>query len=724
MRNLTLLMVTSVYVFLLLGSCSQDEEVNIIFDDELQTVAYGVKKLQQHFEDIQLLSYANVDSSPNMTKVSIILNDGSLVEGKYLKKCNEITTNDGYAILKEGRNILVIGKTQRGCLYGLMDILEQTNDRKSLKKIIEKTENSTISFRAIKYNLPWAPYRKGLHSDVHLETCRDLAYWESFLDMMVKNRFNALTLWSKHIFPFMIKAKNYPLATPYSNEEMAEWKYFWASLFKMAKVRGIETYMLNWNIIVSSQFAEAYGAKEYSDRSELVEKYTRESVTQMINEYQDLTGFGVTLADWMGNSGKERMTPQEREKWIEKTIIQGMKDAERETKFIHRAVLVGEPDEMRQVIDKAGFNHKTVVEIKFNWSHGHSTPLMALTHANDNGQIMEGLWNPKPDNFFIAWTIRNEDIFVLRWGEPDFIRKHIKMNNHDYVDGYFIGSEGYIPAKDYSHFDNEIKTWKFAFQKQWMFYHTWGRLLYNPNITDEDLAKQLVKRYTETDGISLLQAYSLASKVPLYIASFFKATWDLTLYSEGFLTPYSTTYKNKNSPFISIDELIQSEPLSSKEYLSIKKYCQLINSAAQIPEGVITPTQLSEKIFMECEEALQIIEKLRKHSVNETLNSELDDLETWCYLGFYFADKLNAGVALEKFNLNKTHLHKENAIRYLGKCVDYWAKVIDLTVDRYKPMPYVSHAHDMTKWPGFEQFHWSFFMKDVEKDIEYAKSLN
>ena len=42
---------------------------------------------------------------------------------------------------------------------------------------------------------------------------------------------------------------------------------------------------------------------------------------------------------------------------------------------------------------------------------------------------------------------RNEDFFCLRWGVPAFFVNILKST--PYVGGYFIGSETYIPAKDY-----------------------------------------------------------------------------------------------------------------------------------------------------------------------------------------------------------------------------------------------------------------------------------
>lgn len=75
--------------------------------------------------------------------------------------------------------------------------------------------------------------------------------------MMAANRFNMLSLWNLHPFPYMIRSANFPEACPFTDEEMKEWKKFWESLFEMARDRGIETFIVNWNIIVPEGFAKA-----------------------------------------------------------------------------------------------------------------------------------------------------------------------------------------------------------------------------------------------------------------------------------------------------------------------------------------------------------------------------------------------------------------------------------------------------------------------------------
>ena len=628
-----------------------------------------------------------------------------------------------FRILPKADTIMVVGGSERGCLYGVMELIEQLGPGCDFNQVEEREVKPEIAFRAIKFNLPWAPYRPGPANDVHLETCRDLQFWESFLDMMVENRFNALTLWSTHIFPFMIRTENYPDATPFNEMQLRDWNRFWKTLFSMARERGIETYLINWNIVVSPEFARNYGADIHGDRSPMVKRYTRESVTQLINEYEDLTGLGVTLADWMGNWGEAPMTPAERESWIEETFIAGMKDARREVKFIHRAVLAGDPKEMRDVIDRASLEDPVVVEVKFNWSHGHSTPILALTHSDDNGMIMTGYWHPPPENYFISWMVRNEDFFVLRWGDPQFIRDHIRINNHPYVDGYFVGSEGYIPAVDYSHtIGHHHKTWDYAFQKQWMFYHLWGRLLFEPDITNQQLSRQLKYRYPRSNEYTLLEAYSLASKVPLALASFYKGTWDLTLYSEGFLAPYTIGYDDGESPFISLEELIRHETLDPR-MINIQDFCDREHAGDTFEDELITPPELATQLELQCGRAASLIAQLREGGIDPTLESELDDLETWCFLGYYLSDKIRAGVALQRFRLTGDEQYREQSIRLLQSCILHWKEVIRLTEIRYMRMPYVSMGHPDQKWPGFKSFHWMDFLDEVENDVDYVKGV-
>lgn len=706
--------------------CYSDDVISIAFNSKHEQVSFAVNNLKEKlFYKGQKLQVHDINRLTESTDVLILTQKDVPEIFSQMIKDSDFggLSPEGYQLkwANGKKTLLLLAIDESGAAYGVQELKEHFESNKNLQEVKDKTVNPAFEYRIVKFNLPWSPYRSNLATEVHTHISRDIAYWEKFLDMMVENRLNVLSLWNNHPFPFMIISENYPEASPFSKDEMAEWKVFWKTLFRMAKLRGIQTFIINWNIVVSPEFAEAYGVKEYNDLSDVVKKYTKESVTQVINEYEDLTGIGVTLADWMGNFGVEEMTPQKREDWIEETIVAGMKAANRPVKFIHRSVLAGDPIAMRELIDRAELEEPALVEIKFNWSHGHSTPKLAITHDYHSGELDERFWNPMPKNYKIQWMIRNEDFFILRWAQPDFIRDHIKENTKEFVNGYFIGSEGYIPAMDYSHKPSPIKTWQYAFEKQWMFYKTWGRLLYQPDTPDSYFSDQFELRYGKGVGAPLLEAHKLASNMPLRLASFYRSTWDYTLYSEGFIEaePSSRTkWFDRSSPFISIDQLINHETLDP-DMISIVDYCAKIMNNEKIGPEKITPLALAEISENDSRKALELIKPLyaQTSEYSGALVSELDDVATWSYLGIYFADKLRAGVALQDFR-NSGDIEKKNqAIALLKKCLGHWDQVIKYTKDRYNPTPHVSTQRYGDE---FQEFSWELLRPQVERDIQIA----
>ena len=297
----------------------------------------------------------------------------------------------------------------------------------------------------------------------------------------------------------MIQPKNFPEASPWSDKEFAQWQRLYREIFRMAKERGLDSYLVHWSIFVSREFAEAHAVAEQNfyphyyvegDTSEIVRRYLRESVTQMLEEYPNLDGFGISHGEGMAG-----MTPLERQQWMDDVLIAGMLDADRPVKLIHRvpfssgtgsepgvskSVEVVTRDAMEKLEDR--FDGPIWVEMKFNWSHAHSTPELVKVHG---GKLGDTYFKPTPKNYKVTWQARNEDFFARRWGVPDFIRQHIALNGAaDYVGGYFVGSETYIPALDYFTAVDEPVDWNWAFERQWLFYQLWGRLLYDPETPD------------------------------------------------------------------------------------------------------------------------------------------------------------------------------------------------------------------------------------------------
>jgi hypothetical protein len=329
---------------------------------------------------------------------------------------------------------------------------------------------------------------------------------------------------------------------------------------------------------------------------DLVVRYTREVVTQVLDEYPDLTGLGITLGERMGG-----MTPDQRRDWLDQTFFAGIAEAKRPAKFIYRAPLSAdtgsggttseENDRRSRAQIESLTNNITgpvYVEFKHNWSHAHSSPDLFIVHG---GTLSDAYWNPPPTRHKVVWTMRNEDMFILRWGQPDFVREFVqRQGGKDYVGGAIIGSECYIPALDYITKEGPHKTWRWAFQRQWLFYAVWGQLLYDPATPDARFEAMFDARFGQGTGKDLLAAWKLASRVPLHFASFHRGTWDGSLYTEGFSS--WTDRDDGARTFFGIDAFIKHPVLDTKRYINIADYVK----TGRVPQGVMSPIELAAKL--------------------------------------------------------------------------------------------------------------------------------
>ncbi|WP_240416052.1 hypothetical protein [Paenibacillus periandrae] len=692
--------------------------ITLTLPDHSPMLSFAIRRLQAAIMNMGETCKVNDAQSPSTDHIIILINDQHANGSSSMTAAASVGA-EGFEIRRayhQGNPALfVLASDESGAMYGVLEVAEQLQTHGNLTDVSECIINPRFPFRAVKFNLPWSSYRRNECFELQKGTVRDLDFWQAFLDMMAENRYNVLTLWCLHPFPYMIRPMNFPKASLFTDEELADWRQFWSSLFQMAHDRGIETYLINWNIFVSESFRENYDTNAVSDETfyhhgdyystDQIKQYTRECVTQLIDEYPGLAGFGISVGERMNG-----MSPEDRQDWIADVYFEGMKNAGRAVKFIHRAPFSVDPHITRTAIEKNELLPQPVwVEVKFNWSHAYSSTKLLMTHGGSEG--MEGYWNPAPQNYKVTWMVRNEDFFTLRWAQPDFIRKHLLDNGQDYVGGYYIGSECFIPAYDYSHAPGSPHIqWTYAFEKHWLYYMLWGRLLYDPTTSDDVFVNAIEYRFGKSVGRPLLAAFSSVCKMPMALASFFSFSWDFTLYAEGFLATDKSEY-NTGKAFISLEDLLNSEPLDP-DYLSIRSYVDHI-IAKKPTEGCMTPLQLANVLENDACEGLATLSSIDYES--PSLCCEMADIEAWAHLGLYFAAKLRAGVCYELYLRTGNEVERRKAIQWLDSpnALKHWDDLIRVTNSHYVKQPLL-HL-------GKTPFSWELFRPQVLEDIGFVQ---
>jgi hypothetical protein len=410
------------------------------------------------------------------------------------------------------------------------------------------------------------------------------------------------------------------------------------------------------------------------------------------------------------------MTAEAREEWLLESFVEGMRMASRKVKFIHRVPLSagtgsgGSTDSYVEKMTRATLDTLTCtdgpinIELKFNWSHAYSCTDLVKVHG---GKLSDTYWNPTPTNYRLAWMMRNEDFFVLRWGQPDFIRDHIAKNTMPSVNGYFVGSECYIPAKDY--FTALPNTsYRYAFDHQWMYYKNWGRLMYNPATPNSMFSDVFESRFSGL-GTELFETQKMVSQVPLIIASYWNATWDYTLYSEGMISLMG----NDKMKLISLPQMCDKQPMAPN-YMSIKEW---LSPRVNPLNGKISPSALSDSLQDFCSSAIKRMAKIKTEG-NVDLLYEVSDIQTWAYLGLYFANKLKAAVAYQQYINTSEKKYLRESITWLEQATEHWHQVVQITSPIYRPMPLQHYERN-----DHQLFHWSIIESEVAEELSWLKSL-
>jgi len=298
---------------------------------------------------------------------------------------------------------------------------------------------------------------------------------------------------------------------------------------------------------------------------------------------------------------------------------------------------------------------------------------------------------------------------------PGFIRQHIAENGRqDYVGGYFVGSETYIPALDYFTAVKQPVDWKYAFERQWLFYKLWGRLLYDPATPDSVFEAEFVRRYG-AKAAPLLKAYALASDTQLRLASLYDSKWDFTLYSEGMLA-----LQGEQTHYIGVDALI-NQPVMDPAYVSVADYVKTLRAGGKFADDRVTPPQLADLLERDCRAALALVKDIDTRG-NASLRYEVADVQAWSQLGLHLAWKLRGAVALQAWRAGGDPADQQLAIADLQKGLAAWDELIRITRPIYKDMKLAHYNGNSFDANPNNLFHWALIRKEVAADLEAARA--
>jgi len=658
-----------------------------------------------------------------------------------------------FQIRTNGSAISVTGGGNLGAMYGVLELAEQIK-LSGIKGVSDTEQKPFIEKRGIKFNIP-LDARLPSYDDTgdaaqkNIEEMWNPEFWHEFLDQMAINRYNVLTLWTKHPFPALIKLNEYPDVAmddvyvynkPITPETEKDWNgidiqdpanlklvkkitidekiAFWQHVMQYAHDRGIAIYFFTWNAFVTG--AEKYGI---NTNNETGVSYIRECVKAFVETYPYVSGIGVTAGERMSY----RIAGRSKEQWLYDTYGLGVQDAvaknpDRKVDFIFRS----HSTFLESIVNDFSSKYPFPVETDYKYS-------MARMYSSTKPNFFGSEFEPETKRYNIrSWmNVRNDDIFCFRWGNPDYAREYMQnMGAYD-IAGFFMGSDGYVWGREFTS-KNPALAGELEVKKHWYREMMWGRLAYNPQLDKSFFIRVLGNHFPGSNAEALYELWLKASNIIPALQSLHFKPGDSQWHVEGCVGMYdfaptedsgksAGTSSNDGTTeagdpgvmyaFATIKDFIDCPVIIPHEMMNIPEYANSLMTGIADPR--ITPIEIADSLLNLSKKCLEATSDLRIPNSNAAEFLEtIADIEAMAQLGAYYAWKIKGAVAFYLYESSadqvKKEVYKKSALEYLETARKSFNQYATNAGARYKTQLLARTTY----------LDWEQISKDTQKDID------
>ena len=638
----------------------------------------------------------------------------------------------GFRIRREGPGaIRIVGGDSCGAMYGGLELAEQVALGGGLDAVREMARKPYVFRRGLKFNIPFdarAPSYDdtGTAAQENVAVMWEWDFWRKFLDTLARHRYNVLTLWTNHPYPGLVRLPDYPgvnyddvcvlkdPVTPRTDRHFArpdpfdpanarvirkmtldEKIDFWTRVFDRAEARGIEIYMFHWNIYVFGA-AGKHGITDRQDNPKTME-YLRTCIREFLKTYPQVDGIGVTAGERVN---RRKKWPVGIEEWLWRTYGQGAMDAmkadpDRTIRFIFRQHWA----DLGRITDAF-----KAFDGPFNTGHKYAR---ARLYSTTTSPYLDIEYRSQLERHRVpCWlNLRNDDLFVHRWGDADYVREFLQNVPRDlmrYEAGFYMGPDGFVWGREFVSKDPALAG-RLEIDKHWYRFMLWGRLGYDPTLTRGYFERRLAARFPEVDPARLYDTWAAASQIVPQVNRFFFRVNDFQFAPEGCIS---------SGGFLTVEAFFKHPPLRTSGILSVQEYAKTIVTGE--PADGLTPMEVAENLDRLAARALAGVAALRAESKpGKELAATLTDMESMACLGRYYADKIRGAAELAVFRADPARkAARDRAVGHLENAVKEWKAYADVATRQYRPQ-LLSRTHHLD---------WNALLDEVKKEVATVRS--
>ncbi len=622
--------------------------------------------------------------------------------------------------------IEITGSDANGAMYGGIELAERIR----LGLPVENVKKEPfVRKRGMKFNIPWDARTPsyddtGDNAQNNIETVWDIEFWKAYLDDLARYRYNVLSLWSTHPYPSIIQLDDFPEVALDDVYRVSEGVFksehknrlqdvdlekpgtielvkkipiedkikYWQMVFEYAGDRGIEIYLFHWNVMTFGATGK-HGITP-DQTNPVTNDYMRECVREALKTYPQIAGIGVTAGE---NADNHIAGQYSIENFLFNTYGRGIMDVleqqpERNVRFIFRRHMTG-----LGPITTAFEDFPDKFETSFKYAIGHM-------YTGRHPQLFDRWFRDDVEKYWVrSWlNLRNDDMFVLRWGNPDYVRDYIQLMPHDVMAGFYMGSDGYVWGREFIS-KNPETSGKLEIDKHWYRFRMWGELAYDPNLGRDYWEANLRYRFPGIDPGKLYDAWAATGEIIPLVNNATFCPNDAHLAPEGCID---------RRGFLTIDDYNFSFwPMIGSGIHSVQEWGEAIVNGDQLPG--ITPFQVADQLDTYAARALALIPDLRAQAAEQAeLTETLNDIEAMAYLGRYYADKMRGAAKLAAFRVTTQQKQfSDDAVAHLEDAVDEWKAYTAIVSSQYR-----SQLMQRTSY-----MDWESILSEVEQEVETVR---
>lgn len=615
----------------------------------------------------------------------------------------------------------LIGADDTGLLYACLDLAERFERGESIPSDFHLTRTPQFTLRGPAigmqktFILPGRkvyeyPYRPDLFPWFY-----DRAYWTTYLDTLLKNRFNALFLWAGHPFASLLKLPDYPYAQEVDDDTLARNVEMFHFITSECDKRGIWFVQKFYNILLPEGFAKHHNCDtQLAAPTPEAADYTRKSVAAFVKEYPNV-GLMVCL-------GEALQTLELQRNWCTDVILAGIKNGMK---------LAGLKDEPPVVIRTHATNARVIMPAAL------SVYRNLYTEAKYNGESLtthepRGVRQALHRDMSALGSTHLINVHILanlepfRYGSVRFIKKCMQAARERF------GASGIhlYPLAFWSWPDAPDDTSPRLKQtdRDWIWFEAWARYAWDPYVDEAEDHAYWIDRLTDVFGTS-----EAAEQILI-------ALNDAGECAPRLLRRYGITEGNRQTMSLgmTLDQLVN--PARAKPFPELwesqsppgeRLEAYVDREVKGLPHEGETPPQINEEVLRFAASAVDAIDRAEKRVTNNRAEYERIRNDCRCIeaMSQNYVAKAQAAACVLRYGHSKHVAEMEAALVHLRASLVHFRTLEALTRETYRFANTMQTSQRRVPVPGgFDgqpaNYRWSQLLPVYETElIEFEKRV-